>query len=143
MDDCIFCKIIKGEIPSITVYEDDDVKAFLDISQTTPGHTLLVPKKHVPDIFAYDEKLAETVFSRVPKLARAIKNSDPKIKGLNILNNNGKVASQSVFHSHFHFIPRYSNQDDFKLVFKNNSAAYSTEKLEKIAAAIKKQLEEE
>jgi histidine triad (HIT) family protein len=143
MDDCIFCKIINGEIPSITVYEDDDVKAFLDISQTTPGHMLLVPKKHVPDIFAYDEELAETVFSRVPKLARAIKKSDPKIKGLNILNNNGKVASQSVFHSHIHFIPRYSDQDDFKLIFKDNSAAYSTERLEKIATAIKKQLEEE
>ena len=77
MDDCIFCKIINGEIPSITVYEDKQVKAFLDISQGTPGHTLLVPKKHVPDIFAYDQQLAETVFARLPKLARAIKKSNP------------------------------------------------------------------
>lgn len=142
MNDCIFCKIISGEIPSFTVYEDQDVKAFLDISQTTPGHTLLVPKKHVTDIFAYDEQLAKTVFSRVPKIARAIKASNPVIEGLNIINNNGKVAYQSVFHSHIHFIPRYNDQDDFKMIFKDNSAAYNAEKLQTIANAIKKQLED-
>ena len=56
MDNCIFCKIIKGEIPSITVYEDNNVKAFLDISQATKGHVLVVPKKHVKDIFEYDQQ---------------------------------------------------------------------------------------
>ena len=71
MTDCIFCKIIAGEIPSYTVYEDDVVKAFLDISQGTPGHTLVVPKKHVKDLFAYDEDLAAAVCSRLPKNARA------------------------------------------------------------------------
>ncbi len=73
MKTAFFCKIVAGQIPSVKVYEDDQVLAFLDISQTTPGHTLLVPKKHVADIFAYDEQLAKAVFSRVPKLARAIK----------------------------------------------------------------------
>ena len=73
MEDCIFCKIINGEIPSYTVYEDDVVKAFLDISQNTPGHTLVVPKKHVQDIFEYDSDLAAAVFSRLPKIARAIR----------------------------------------------------------------------
>ncbi|KRL39994.1 MAG: HIT family protein [Liquorilactobacillus nagelii] len=141
MDDCIFCKIINGEIPSITVYEDKQVKAFLDISQGTPGHTLLVPKKHVPDIFAYDQQLAETVFARLPKLARAIKKSNPAIKGMNIVNNNGEIAYQSVFHSHIHLIPRYSENDDFQMVFKDNSANYSTEQLQAIAQTIKNQLE--
>lgn len=141
MDDCIFCKIINGEIPSITVYEDKQVKAFLDISQGTPGHTLLVPKKHVPDIFAYDQQLAETVFARLPKLARAIKKSNPAIKGMNIVNNNGEIAYQSVFHSHIHLIPRYSENDDFQMVFKDNSANYSTEQLQTIAQTIKNQLE--
>ena len=75
-DNCIFCKIIKGEIPSYTVYEDDVVKAFLDISQGTPGHTLVIPKKHVPDLFAYDADLAAQVFSRIPKIARAVKAAD-------------------------------------------------------------------
>ena len=113
MTDCIFCKIIAGEIPSYTVYEDDVVKAFLDISQGTPGHTLVVPKKHVKDLFAYDEDLAAAVFSRLPKIARAVKKSNPAIKGMNIINNNGEVAYQSVFHSHIHLVPRYTDPDDF------------------------------
>lgn len=117
------------------------LKLFLDISQGTPGHTLLVPKKHVPDIFAYNQQLAETVFARLPKLARAIKKSNPAIKGMNIVNNNGEIAYQSVFHSHIHLIPRYSENDDFQMVFKDNSANYSTEQLQAIAQTIKNQLE--
>lgn len=141
MNDCIFCKIIRNEIPNVTVYEDDVVKAFLDITQVTPGHTLIVPKKHVPDIFAYDTELAAAVFERVPKIARAIKASNPAIKGMNILNNNGKVAYQSVFHSHIHLIPRYSDQDDFGMHFGDHSAQYDTSKLEEVAAKIRTQLE--
>ena len=140
---CVFCKIVRGEIPSYTVYEDDVVKAFLDISQNTPGHTLVVPKKHVKDIFAYDDELAAAVFSRLPKIARAIKASNPKIVGMNILNNNGKVAYQSVFHSHIHLIPRYSDDDDFKMIFKDNSGNYNDEKYRKIQQAIKDQMEDE
>ena len=143
MTDCIFCKIVAGEIPSYTVYEDDVVKAFLDISQGTPGHTLVIPKKHVPDLFAYDEYLAAAVFSRIPKIARAVKNSNPAIKGMNVINNNGKVAYQSVFHSHIHLIPRYSNDDDFKMIFKDNSGKYNDEKYRQIQQAIKDQLEDE
>lgn len=136
MDDCIFCKIIAGDIPSYTVYEDDVVKAFLDISQGTPGHTLVIPKKHIPDLFAYDEALASAVFARIPKIARAIKESDPSIKGINVLNNNGAVAYQSVFHSHFHLIPRYTEQDDFQMIFKDNSANYTPADYEKIQQSI-------
>lgn len=143
MTDCIFCKIVAGEIPSYTVYEDDVVKAFLDISQGTSGHTLVIPKKHVPDLFAYDEDLAAAVFSRIPKIARAVKNSNPAIKGMNVINNNGKVAYQSVFHSHIHLIPRYSDDDDFKMTFKDNSGKYSDEKYRQIQQAIKDQLEDE
>jgi histidine triad (HIT) family protein len=138
--DCIFCKIIQNEIPSTVVYEDDVVKAFLDLTQTTPGHTLVVPKTHVADIFAYDADLAAQVFSRIPKIARAIKASDPAIIGMNIINNNGKVASQSVFHSHFHLIPRYSDTDGFGLKFTDNSADYTPEKLQQVAAKISAQL---
>lgn len=139
MDDCIFCKIIKGEIPSITVYEDDDVKAFLDISQATKGHTLLVPKKHVQDIFAYDDALAQKVLTKIPMVAQAIKDSDSKILGLNIVNNNGEVAYQSVFHSHIHFIPRYGKDDSFSMAFSDNSAKYDQDALNQTAAAIKAQ----
>lgn len=143
MTDCIFCKIIAGEIPSYTVYEDDVVKAFLDISQGTPGHTLVVPKKHVKDLFAYDEVLAAAVFSRLPKIARAVKKSNPAIKGMNIINNNGEVAYQSVFHSHIHLVPRYTDQDDFKIIFKDNSAKYDEDKYKEIQQAIVKQMEDE
>ncbi|MTV82615.1 HIT family protein [Secundilactobacillus folii] len=138
-DDCLFCKIIKGEVPSYTVYEDDDVKAFLDISQGTPGHTLVVPKTHVPDIFAYDPELAATVFSKIPAIATAVKNSNPDIKGMNILNNNGKVAYQSVFHSHIHLVPRYTDHDDFAMIFKDNSGNYDEKSYTEIQNAIKAQ----
>lgn len=140
MDDCIFCKIIAGEIPSYTVYEDDVVKAFLDISQGTPGHTLVIPKKHVANIFKYDAELASEVFARIPKIAKALKASNPAIQGLNILNNNGEVAYQSVFHSHFHLIPRYSDDDDFKMIFKDNSGNYDTAQYQKIQKSITDQL---
>lgn len=141
MTDCIFCKIINGEIPSYTVYEDDVVKAFLDISQGTPGHTLVVPKKHVKDIFAYDDELAAQVFSRLPKIARAIKASNPKIIGMNILNNNGEVAYQSVFHSHIHLIPRYSKDDTFSINFTDNSDQYNDDKYKAVQKSIVDQLE--
>lgn len=141
MPDCIFCKIINGEIPSVKVYEDEDVLAFLDISQVTPGHTLVVPKKHVADLFEYDEALAGKVFAKIPKIARAIKKSNPNIKGLNMMNNNGPVAYQTVFHSHFHLIPRYNQNDDFGVRFKDNSKNYTMEQLQEIAAHIQENME--
>lgn len=142
MDNCVFCKIINGDIPSVKVYEDDDVLAFLDISQATPGHTLLVPKKHVADIFAYDADLASKVLTKIPVIARGIQAAFPEMKGLNICNNNGEVAYQSVFHSHIHFIPRYSDQDDFSIHFGDHTDQYDTEKLETIAGQISAQLED-
>ncbi|WP_373875083.1 MULTISPECIES: HIT family protein [Levilactobacillus] len=141
-DDCVFCKILKGDIPSYTVYEDNIVKAFLDISQGTPGHTLVIPKTHVQDIFAYDEDLAAAVFTRIPKIARAIKAADPTILGMNIVNNNGEVAYQSVLHSHFHLIPRYTDHDDFKMIFKDNAANFTPASYGVIQAKIKEQLED-
>ncbi len=104
MENCIFCKIIKQEIPSYKIYEDEKVYAFLDISQATKGHTLVIPKQHVSDIFEYDEVLAADVFSRIPKIARSIEEAFPEMQGLNILNNNRELAYQSVFHSHVHLV---------------------------------------
>lgn len=140
MTDCIFCKIINQEIPSYKIYEDDVVYAFLDISQVTPGHTLVVPKKHVTDIFEYDEKLASDVFARIPKIAKAIEEAFPEIEGMNIVNNNKELAYQSVFHSHFHLIPRYSKNDDFSMHFGNHMDQYTPEELTAIAEKIKKQV---
>lgn len=88
------------------------------------------------NLFEYDEDLAAAVFSRIPKIARAVKKSNPEIKGMNVLNNNGEVAYQSVFHSHIHLVPRYTNHDDFKMTFKDNSGEYNDEKYKEIQDAI-------
>ena len=137
MEDCIFCKIINGEIPSYKIYEDEVVYAFLDITQVTPGHTLVVPKKHAKDIFEYDEELASQVFARIPKIARALEKAYPDMQGLNIINNNREVAYQSVFHSHIHLIPRFSPHDDFSMHFGNHQDQYNPTLMEAIAKRIR------
>ncbi|MGX7198623.1 HIT family protein [Enterococcus nangangensis] len=139
MADCLFCKIIAGEIPSAKVYEDDEVYAFLDITQVTEGHTLVVPKKHVADLFEYDAELASVVFSRLPKIAQALEKAFPEMAGLNVLNNNKELAYQSVFHSHIHLIPRYGKDDDFSIHFGNHMADYPQEKLQAVAEKISKE----
>ncbi|WP_439819457.1 HIT family protein [Weissella paramesenteroides] len=137
----VFDKIIDGEIPSYKVYEDDDVFAFLDLTQATPGHTLVVPKKHVANIYEYDDELAARVLGILPKIARAIKASDDKIIGLNIINNNGEAAGQSIFHSHFHLVPRYID-DEFDIPVVDNSEKMTDtiyqERAKKIAAQFEK-----
>src|SRR5690625_1355558 len=111
-DDCIFCKIIDGEIPSAKVYEDEDVYAFLDISQVSKGHTLVIPKVHTKDIYDLSANIAGKLFERVPKIANAIKQTYKPI-GLNILNNNEAPAGQSVFHIHLHLLPKYEENKGF------------------------------
>ena len=106
---CLFCRIINGEIPAFKVYEDNDVLAFLDISQETTGHTLVIPKKHVENIFELDEELASKMFSVVTKLAKLLKEKLGCV-AINILNNSGELAGQSVMHFHIHLIPQYENE---------------------------------
>ncbi|CXI42184.1 adenosine 5'-monophosphoramidase [Staphylococcus aureus] len=111
MSETIFGKILTGEIPSFKIYEDDYVYAFLDISQVTKGHTLLIPKKASANIFETDEETMKHIGAALPKVANAIKRAfNPD--GLNIIQNNGEFADQSVFHIHFHLIPRYENDID-------------------------------
>ncbi len=142
MSDCIFCMIRDGDIPSRKIYEDEYVFAILDLSQVTPGHTLVIPKKHIRNIYNYDAKLAENVFSILPKISRAIRDSNPAIKGLNILINNEEIASQTVFHSHIHLIPRYTEEDDFGLEWAHNEDKYTAAKLDEIQQSIMNELEE-
>ena len=106
--DCIFCKIIAGEIPSIKVFEDGNTVAFMDINPLSEGHLLVVPKKHFTTLFdADDESLAQT-FSVVRKLALALQKA-LGIDSLNLLQANGRWAVQSVPHFHIHVIPRREN----------------------------------
>ena len=116
---CIFCKIINKEIPCYKVYEDDLFLAFLDISQTTKGHTLVIPKKHFQNIFELEDAEKQNYLNVLQKVSTAIKKAT-NCEGINILNNNGEEAGQTVFHCHIHIIPRYSN-DSFKIEFSSSS----------------------
>ena len=112
---CIFCKIINGEIPCYKVYEDDKFLAFLDISQATVGHTLVVPKKHYPNILSLEDNDILGVVSLVcNKIEKAL-----DVHNFNILNNCGVKAGQTVDHFHIHIIPRYDN-DTMKIEFGSN-----------------------
>lgn len=114
----IFTRIIEREIPAYIVYEDDLVIAFLDISQATKGHTLVVPKKAYENLYEMPDELASHVMKISIKLAKAIQKAfNPA--GLNLLNNNGEIAGQSVFHFHVHLIPRYEN-DGVSMRFSNH-----------------------
>lgn len=142
MTDCIFCKIANDELPARKIYEDDYIVAIMDLSQVTPGHTLIITKEHVRNIFEYDADLAAHVFARVPKIAKAVKAHNTEIQGLNLLMNNEEVASQTVFHSHIHLLPRYSKADDFGLKWADNSQEYSDNDLDQIRDALINALEE-
>lgn len=137
----IFDKIIAGEIPSYKVYEDDDVVAFLDISQVTPGHTLVVPKQEVSDIFDYTDDIAQRTLLKLPKIAKAIKSSDDSIVGMNIVSNNGVAAGQTVPHSHWHLIPRYADDGLGETLAPtiDNSSNYDNDKYQTIADSIQTQ----
>ena len=108
---CVFCKIISGEYNSSKIYEDDKVLAILDLSQATYGHTLVMPKEHCENIFDLNEETAKHLFSVVTKITKHFNNVIPNIKGLNLLNNNGVKAGQTVMHYHMHIIPRYDDDD--------------------------------
>ncbi len=105
MADCIFCRIIKGEIPSSKVYEDESVYAFLDIGPLAWGHVLVVPKKHAERITELSSAESAALFAAVPKLSAAVMKATGA-EGLNVLQNNGAVAGQAVAHLHVHLIPR-------------------------------------
>ena len=116
---CIFCKIINQEIPSYTIYEDDDVVAFLDIAQVTKGHTLVLPKKHYDTFIDCPEEVVNEMMVVTKKLTADIMKKT-KASGFNILNNGYSVAGQTVMHAHFHIIPRYSENDGFDPHFEEN-----------------------
>lgn len=139
MSDCIFCKIIKGEIPSAKVFENEHVLAFLDISQLTKGHTLVIPKIHTENIFDMDAETARNLFEVVPTISNAIK-ADLNPEGINLLANNGETAGQEVFHFHLHLIPRYGIGDGFGTVLKSHQSAYSPQDLQAIAASIENKI---
>ena len=120
MEKDVFCKIIDGEIPSYTIYEDDDVIAFLDISQVTRGHTLVVSKKHYDNFLATPNDVMHKVMDVAQKIGQA-QITRLGAKGVNILTNCYREAGQTVMHFHVHVIPRYEVGDGFILEMKENA----------------------
>jgi histidine triad (HIT) family protein len=106
--DCIFCKIARGEIPSYKVYEDEENLAFLDASPEMEGHTLVIPKKHIENVFDIDKETLEKIIEVSRKVAVLMKENF-KVDGVNLANNSGKDAGQVVQHIHFHILPRFEN----------------------------------
>ncbi|HDD45997.1 MAG TPA: HIT family protein [Candidatus Aenigmarchaeota archaeon] len=109
MEECLFCKIVAGQIPAEKVYEDSDVIAFLDINPRNPGHTLVIPKKHFSDLLEMDDEYAMKLFVAVKRIAKAIKDGI-KADGISISQSNGRAAGQVVNHMHVHVIPRFFNE---------------------------------
>jgi len=108
-DNCIFCKLANGKIPSASIYEDDDFKVILDAAPASRGHSIILPKTHAANIFELPDSYCGKIFKVAKKCGAAIKEAFG-YDGLNVLQNNGEAAGQTVFHLHVHLIPR--NMDD-------------------------------
>lgn len=134
----VFCRIIDGDIPSTKVYEDEDVLAILDISQTTKGHTLVLPKKHYENFLSCPLEVIDKCMAVAKRIGEA-SISVLGAKGVNILTNAGEVAGQTVMHLHFHVIPRYEEENGcFQIVMKEQDT--SKMDLPLLAAKIKNEL---
>lgn len=133
MNDCVFCKIIKNEIPTSKVYEDENFIAILDISPANKGHVLIIPKKHTETFLDTDDETTAKMINIAKKVAKGVIRTT-KCTGYNILINNYKIAGQMIPHLHLHIIPR-TNDDDFSLEWTHKE--YGNGEIEKIALEIK------
>jgi len=125
---CVFCDIISGNIPSSKVYEDDDVLAILDLSQTTRGHTLVMPKKHYENFLEMPNDEYMNLMGKVQLITdKVVKNL--KAKGCNILINTNEIAGQTIMHTHVHIIPRYGAKDT--IIFKFTENKYDLDSIAK------------
>lgn len=131
-EDCIFCKIAAGEIPSKTIYEDEKFRVILDLGPATKGHALILPKDHADNLYELPVEVAESVLPVAKKVAAMMK-KNLKCDGLNLVQNNGEIAGQTVMHFHMHMIPRYAD-DGQKIGWKPGKP--SQEELEDICQQI-------
>jgi histidine triad (HIT) family protein len=133
MSDCVFCRIVAGQIPSTKVFEDEHTLAFMDLGQVNPGHVLVAVKKHAENLYALDDAQAAAVARASAKIARAIHDAF-KPEGLSVYQANGKAAGQTVFHYHVHLLPRHAG-DGMELTWPVKNPP--REKLEAYAAKIR------
>ena len=136
MSDCIFCKIANGEIPSATVYEDSVCRVILDVNPANKGHALIIPKEHFDNIYSIDAETAAKIFTIATEVAKAQK-AELNPDGLNILQNNGEAAGQTVFHFHMHLVPRYI-KDNVTMTWIPGKA--DTEELSTLSKALRKRI---
>ncbi len=131
-DNCIFCKIISGEIPSFTIFEDEQFKVILDVAPAAKGHALIIPRRHYANLYELPEDMAADAM----RLARRMMTTMTQklgCDGFNIVQNNGEVAGQTVFHFHMHLIPRYHNDGE---ILKYIAGEPDREELEQIRRII-------
>ncbi|MFH1785900.1 MAG: HIT family protein [Candidatus Micrarchaeota archaeon] len=141
MPECIFCMIIRGKLPSTTVYEDDNMLAFMDIKPINQGHVLVIPKKHTDLLTELDDRLVGQMLIMAKKIGKGLKKSKLNCRGINYILADGAEAGQDIFHVHMHIIPRYRGDGfGFKLPSRDVDET-SQERLEKIALKIRKGLE--
>lgn len=131
--ECIFCKIANGEIPSATLYEDDEFRVILDVNPASKGHALILPKKHADNLYELPDETAAKVLVLARNMASKIANA-LGCDGLNLVQNNGETAGQTVFHFHMHIIPRYKG-DSVKMGWKPGKL--TDEMREELLAALK------
>ncbi len=134
-DNCIFCKLANGDIPTNSIYEDENFNVILDASPATKGHALILPKQHYANVFEIDDE----VLAKAAKLAKKIVTKEKEIlgcDGYNLVQNNGEVAGQTVFHFHLHLIPRYKSEND-KDFLQWNHKDFSDDEMKKICEEMK------
>jgi len=136
MDDCVFCKMVAGQIPVVPVHEDEVVLAFLDIGPVSDGHTLVIPKQHCAMIHECDPQVLSAVAGRLGRIAKAVAEA-MNADGYNVLANNGSAAGQVVEHLHFHIIPRKTGD---RVLTGWPSYKYPKGRIEEIAARIRRAL---
>lgn len=127
-DNCIFCKIIGGEIPSYVLYEDEQFKVILDVNPATKGHALILPKEHYANLYELPEETAADAMKLAQRMMRKM-TEKLDCDGFNIVQNNGEAAGQTVFHFHMHLIPRYKNDGE---ILKYIAGDPGPEELERI-----------
>lgn len=135
-ENCIFCKIANGEIPSKSIYEDEDFNVILDLGPATRGHALILPKEHAANLFELPDETAQKIMVLAKKLGRQMM-QNLKADGLNLVQNNGEAAGQTVHHFHLHLIPRYQDDGQHILWEPKESAP---EQLEEIKNTILKNI---
>ncbi len=133
-ENCIFCKIAKGDIPSTTIYEDDDFKVILDINPASKGHAVILPKNHAANLMELSDDDASKILLVARKCADAMMKT-LHCDGINILQNNGEAAGQTVFHLHVHLIPRYKD-DTVQITWKPGTCEDATALAQTIRSAM-------